>query len=190
MAEEAPAARAGRDWHIEGLAAAAPEPSLRGPRMLFGQFVGDWEITEFRFLEDDGSWSRGRGKVHGDRILDGRALQDVWTSIDEATGRSVPIGTTIRFYDAERALRQSVWISPSQGVVRPFVGRPVGSEIVLEGKNAEDRPIRWIFYEITPTAFRWRGEELRAPPDGWVLYEEMWVRRPPGAAAGSGEGTR
>jgi hypothetical protein len=31
---------------IEGLAALAPDPEMRGKLMLFGQFVGDWDILE------------------------------------------------------------------------------------------------------------------------------------------------
>ena len=164
-------------WQIEGLPANGPHPEHAEKLSQFGQFVGDWDILECRSLEDDGTWSISRGKVHWRWILEGRAVQDVWTTIDEKTQRSVPIGTTLRFYDPKLDAWQSTWISPVQGVVRPFIGRLVGSEIVLEGKNARGNPIRWIFSEITPTSFRWRGEELRNPPSGWVLYEEMRIRR-------------
>jgi hypothetical protein len=166
-------------WRIEGLPADGPFPELAGKLALFGQFVGDWDILECRSLEDDGTWSTSRGKLHWRWIIEGRAVQDIWTTIDESTGRSIPVGTTLRFYDPRIDAWHSVWISPAQGVVRPFVGRSVGSEIVLEGRNSRDNPIRWIFSEITPTSFRWQGEELRNPPSGWVLYEEMRIRRTP-----------
>ena len=165
------------EWRIEGLPANGPIPELAEKLSLFGQFVGDWDILECRYLEDDGTWSTSRGKVHWGWILEGRAIQDIWTTIDEETQRSVPIGTTLRFYDPKLDAWQSTWISPVQGVVRPFIGRLVGSEIVLEGRNTRGHPIRWVFSEITPNAFRWRGEELRNPPSGWVLYEEMRIRR-------------
>ena len=167
-------------WQLEGLAAAGPDPALREQLSLFGQFVGDWEITECRYRQHDGSWETSRGEVHWRWILDGRAVQDVWTSLEEETGRSVPIGTTVRFYDPAIDAWRSVWLSPVQGMVRSFVGRAVGSEIVLDGvpgNTRDGRPIRWIFSEITRHGFRWRAEELRAPPSDWVLYEEMRIRR-------------
>ena len=164
-------------WQIAGLPALGPDPKLAAKLALFGQFVGDWEITEWRNQEADGSWKTGRGELHWRWILEGRAVQDVWAVIDEDTGQPVPIGTTVRFYDPRIDAWHSVWISPTNGVVRPFVARQVGDEIVLEGKSARGNPLHWIFSEITSTSFRWREEELRAPPSGWVMDEEMRIRR-------------
>jgi hypothetical protein len=164
-------------WNLEGLPANGPYPELAEKLSLFGQFVGDWDILECRSLEEDGTWSTTRGKLHWRWILEGRAVQDIWTTIDKATQRSIPIGTTVRFYDPKIDAWHSVWLSPRNGFVRTFLGRPVGSEIVLEGKNSRGNSIRWIFSEITSDSFRWRGEELRTPPSGWVMYEEMRIRR-------------
>ncbi len=175
-----PAERRGEvveDWRIEGLPASGPDPELADRLALFGQFVGDWEITECRSLETDGSWSVSRGKLHWRWILEGRAVQDVWTTLDEETHRSIPIGTTVRFYDPKIEAWHSVWMSPVNGTVRTFIGRAVGPEVVLEGKNSIGNATKWIFFEIRPDSFRWRAEELRNPPSGWVLYEEMRIRR-------------
>ena len=164
-------------WHLEGLPADGPLPELAYRLGLFGQFVGDWEILECRYLEDDGSWSTSRGRIHWRWILDGRAVQDIWTTLDEETHRSIPVGTTVRFYDPKIDAWHSIWLSPSQGVVRSFIGRPRGSEIVLEGTNSRGNSVHWIFSEIRPDSFHWRAEELRNPPSGWVLYEEMRIQR-------------
>jgi hypothetical protein len=118
-----------------------------------------------------------RGELHWDWILDGRAVQDVWMSIDEKTHKAIPEGTTIRFYDQKIDAWHSIWISPTQAVVKTFVGRQVGDEIVLEGRTAEGYPLRWIFSEITPNSFRWRAEETRDNGKTWTLREEMQIRR-------------
>lgn len=162
---------------IEGLGAAGPHPDHADKLALFGQFVGDWEIDPWRNLEADGSWSSGKGELHWGWILEGRGVQDVWSTIDPESGRSVPIGTTVRFYDPRTDDWQSVWISPRNHTVQVFRARAVGAEIVLESRNAKGVAVRWIFSEITPDAFRWRGEENRTPPDGWLLCEEMRIRR-------------
>ena len=168
-------------WEIEGLPAGGPDPALREPLMLFGQFVGDWEILECRNLQDDGSWESGRGAIHWRWILEGRAVQDTWMGYDEEAQRMVPGGTTVRFYDPALDAWHSVWISPLQGAVRRFFGRSIGDEIVLESKDSTigGGPERWIFSEITPTSFRWRGERLREKSGTWELTEEMRVRRSP-----------
>jgi len=166
---------------IEGLLSDGPNSELEEKLMLFGQFVGDWDILEDRFYQSDGKPSLEqnltRGELHWDWILDGRAVQDVWMSIDERTHKAIPEGTTIRFYDQKIDAWHSIWISPTQAVVKTFVGRQVGDEIVLEGRTAEGYPLRWIFSEITPNSFRWRAEETRDNGKTWTLREEMQIRR-------------
>jgi hypothetical protein len=164
-------------WLLEGLGAEGPYPEIASKLSLFGQFVGDWEITEWRQMDPEGHWSTDRGELHWRWILGGRAVQDVWSTFDPAAGRMQPLGTTLRFYDASIDAWRSLWISPVNRVARPFVGRQVGSEIVLEGRNARDVPIRWIFSDITPDSFRWRAEEQQAAAWEWIMDEEMRIRR-------------
>jgi len=166
---------------IQGLHSEGPNPELEEKLMLFGQFVGDWDILEDRFYEPDGTQNLeqnlARGELHWGWILNGRAVQDVWMSTDEKTGKAIPEGTTVRFYDPKIDAWHSVWISPTQGVVKTFVARQVRDEIVLEGKNTEGYPVKWIFSEITPDSFKWRSEETRDNGKSWTLKEEMRIRR-------------
>ena len=166
---------------IKGLLAHGPNPEMAEKLMLFGQFVGDWDILEDRFYDSNGTRSLEenltRGELHWGWVLDGRAVQDVWMSIDEKTGRAKSEGTTIRFYDEKIDAWQSIWISPTQGSVKKFVARQVGDEIVLEGKTTDGYPLRWIFSDITPNSFRWRAEESRDDGKDWTIREEMQIRR-------------
>ncbi len=164
-------------WDLPGLAAEGPASDRREQLQLFGQFVGDWEIVESRNLQDDGRWSISRGEIHWRWILEGRAVQDIWMGYDEEEQRMVPGGTTVRFYDLSIGAWHSVWISPDQSAVRQFVGRLVGDEIVLDGRDGDGTPIRWIFSEIRPNDFRWRGERLDAKESRWSMNEEMRIRR-------------
>jgi hypothetical protein len=159
------------------LASQGPDPELKEKLALFGQFVGDWDIVEDRYLEADGTLTRGKGELHWRWILGGRALQDVWSSTNEETGEVTPDGTTIRFYDPKIDSWRSTWISPTQGAVKAFIGRPVGKEIVLAGKSPEGFPVKWIFSGITPNSFRWHSEETRDQGESWTLREEMQIRR-------------
>ena len=168
-------------WEIIGLASDQPYPDLKEKQDLYGQIVGDWDILECRSLEEDGSWSSERGKVHWRWILEGRAVQDVWSTIDKASGREIPGGTTVRFYDQKIDAWKSVWISPVQGVVKVFTGRKTGDEIiVVKKRNDEDKEgylVKWIFSEITRDSFRWRAERSYDSGRTWEMNEEMRIRR-------------
>ena len=78
--------------------------------------------------------------MHFNWILDGRAVQDVWGSLDPSTHRFVPWGTTIRYYDPRLGAWRSTWIAPRQKAVRRFIGRKVGDEIVLQEEDREIAP--------------------------------------------------
>lgn len=165
-----------RAWNIDGLAANGPFPGLEEKLMLFGQFVGDWEMDD-RYLKEDGNWGVGKGGIHWRWILEGRGLQDTFTEINEATGEEFPWGTTVRFYDAKIDAWRSTWSSPRQGAVKTFIGRKVGEQIVLERTGEEGHMWKWIFSSIKPDSFRWHSEMSRDNRKTWTLTEEMNVRR-------------
>jgi hypothetical protein len=93
-------------------------------------------------------------------VLGGRAIQDAWIAPSRAervSGRDSEWGATLRFYDETIDAWRSTWIGPRNRVVMPFLGRNVGDEIVLEGSFEDGVLTRWIFSEITPDSFSWRG---------------------------------
>ena len=144
--------------------------------MLFGQFIGDWNIIEARYVQADGTWAKMKGEVHFGWILGGTAIQDVWMGSQE--GEKVTLfGTTIRFYDTKIDAWRSTWLSPIKGIVQTFIARKVNDEIVLESKTAEGYPEKWIFSEITSNSFRWHAEETHDNGKTWILTEEMQIRR-------------
>src|SRR5215831_7213194 len=98
-------------------------------------------------------------------------------SRDERSGKAVPAGTTLRYYDSKVDAWHCVWFSPKQGVVQRFVARKIGDEIVLKGQTREGYPEHWIFSEVTPDSFRWRAVESHDEERSWLLTEEMRVRR-------------
>lgn len=164
-------------WSIKGLGAAGPDPSLKEKLMLFGQFVGDWDIVKSRYLQSDGKWANFRGEVHFGWILGGTAVQDVWMGCPEGSEKLGLYGTTIRFYDSKIDAWRSTWLSPLKGFVQTFIARKIDDEIVLEEKNPKDYPTKWIFSEITPKSFRWHAEESHDSGKTWILTEEMQIQR-------------
>lgn len=157
-----------------GLVANSPEPKYQDKLQLFGQFVGSWtfEGTEYH---DDGSRSTDKGEIHCEWVLGGRAVQDVFLETSRSDRDPLLYGTTVRFYDAKTDTWQVTWINPGAGVVRTFTGRQSESQIVMEGKTGDGTPIRWIFSDIRPRSFHWRGEKRTGT--NWRIYEELDANR-------------
>jgi len=165
-----------RRWRLNGLGATGPVRSRQRQLALFGQFVGDWDIlpppSEWKGEEPEPG-----GQVHFRWILGGTGVQDVWGLLDPPTGRLVPQGSTLRFYDPSLRAWRSAWVSPYQKAIRRFIGRPERSEIVLREQDAGWRGEHWIFSEITRTSFRWRAETRSSPRGPRRITEDYLIRR-------------
>lgn len=118
------------DGLIEALHVPGPGGEHPGKLMLFGRFVGSWNLQ----------WTGGSppatatGELHVGWVLAGWAVQDIWI----VPGRGQPgedqpplafHGTTIRFYDPSIDAWRSTWIEPVNGRVRRFIGRPDGEDM-------------------------------------------------------------
>jgi hypothetical protein len=163
---------------IKGLVAEGPDPDLKEKLALFGQFVGDWEGVS-QFFKPDGT-ARGPpedGEVHWGWILAGTAVQDVWMYHDKKTGKAMPGGTTIRFYDPKIDAWQSIWITPIGNKVISFIGRKVGETIVLEAEYPEGTLLKWSFSNIKTDSFTWLGEESGDQGKTWTLVTRMLIHR-------------
>jgi hypothetical protein len=156
------------------LLAKGPNQQYRDQLQLFGQFVGSWtfEGTEYH---DDGSHPTDKGEIQCQWVLEGRAIQDVFLETSRSDKDPLLRGTTVRFYDPQINAWRVTWINPGTGVVRTFIGRKAGNEIVMEGKAGDGKPIRWIFSNVKADSFHWRGEKLAER--GWRTDEELDAHR-------------
>ena len=162
------------------LAADPPNPDQMGKLMLFGQFVGSWDL-DATFIED-GIESHTTGEWHFDWILQGRAIQDVLvfptlSSAEDAVTAGHKIGTSIRFYDHRAETWKVVWINPTSGQMYKLTGGKVDDEIILDGDPHDGEPTKWIFSEITDRTFVWRGIVSDDGRATWRLIQEMQARK-------------
>ena len=164
-------------WHLNGLGAAGPYSRFKNRLMLFGQFVGDWDIVSVKSPNPSGVAFKAGGEVHFAWILGGRAIQDVWMTYDDELKKAVPVGTTIRVYDPGSGTWKSTWISVLRHTVQTFIARQFREDVILEGITEAAKPERWIFSEIKPDSFRWHSEESSDDGESWTLTEEMVMRR-------------
>lgn len=110
------------------LAASGPYSDLAEKLMLYGQFVGSWDI-EVTWYDLDGSSRVGKGEWHFSWILGGRGIQDVLFAQGAPPDH---FGTTLRCYDAAADLWHVAWMQPHGGEYVHLLGRKVGDHIVQE----------------------------------------------------------
>ena len=168
----------------EIIGANGPNPEYRDELMLFGQFVGSWDVDATQFSPDGRSVPM-KGEWHFFWALEGRAIQDVILTPprgerDALKWRMGDYQTALRFYRPDDGTWDVTAISPVFNQVHRLVARKVGDRIVLEGKRPDGRPQRWSFYDITPDRVRWRGEVSSDDGATWFHEEEMTLTRHPG----------
>jgi hypothetical protein len=144
--------------------------------------VGSWDL-EVVSHRPDGSTETVPGEWHFAWVLGGYAVQDVWIAPSRAHRAAHPghdegeWGTTLRFYDPDLGAWRSTWVGPRRHVVRPFLARAEGDEIVLEARFEEGVLTRWIFFDVRPDTFRWRNVESDDDGATWRLLQEFWATR-------------
>jgi hypothetical protein len=167
------------------LVADGPAPAHAHRPNLYGQFVGDWEAEIFTY-PPDGSRYQGRGEIHFDWILEGRAIQDVWMTPPRSDRRAdapvLPLagnwyGTTVRAYDLTLDAWRIFWIDPATNSYRQQIGRPRGADIVQEGTTDTGALSRWSFTEITRQSFHWKAEASLDQGVSWRLFVTVFARR-------------
>lgn len=167
---------------IPALAAPGRAPYTPEADDVYGWLIGSWELDVRHYLVDV-SAQRIRGEAHFGRVLEGRAVQDVWITPprNQRVGNTGAVGnmygTTLRIWDATLCAWRITYLNPVNGQRDELIGRRVGRDIVQIGTHANGTPIRWNFTEITNDSFRWTGVALE--PDGmtWRLEAEFLARR-------------
>ncbi len=151
---------------------SASEPYAGYPEkaMMYGQFVGSWDIDGLWHMPD-GTTRTAKGEWHFGWVLGGRGVQDVLFAAGSPPDH---YGTTLRCYDPDLDLWHVTWMQPYGGEFVHLLGRQVGDRIVQEGAGSDpDRLERWSFNNITPDSFLWLGEASFDKGQTWVLEQEM-----------------
>jgi hypothetical protein len=165
------------------LAAPARSPEIPESADVYGWLCGSWDLEVLRYRGVDVSQRDLRGEVHAARVLEGRAVQDVWIMprVDERRGDSDPTmnmyGTTLRTWDAATHAWRIAWTNPVRGHYEVQAGGWSGRDILQEGTRPDGTKTRWTFTEITSNSFRWRGEALYPNASAWTLEAEFLAKR-------------
>jgi hypothetical protein len=166
---------------LEALLSPGPREDRRGATDLYGDLIGSWDAEVVDHLPD-GSERRQSAEMHFAWVLEGRAVQDLWIAPARPEREATPAagnryGTTLRVYDPAIDAWRVTWINPVTGAENHLVGRWEGEQILQTGVDAEGRPIRWVFVEIRPDSFHWRGERSEDGGHSWICDTEFFARR-------------
>lgn len=166
---------------IELLEAWGPDEEHAEALMLFGRFVGSWDIEATYWDHDGNVTAERRGEWHFGWVLQGRAIQDVLIGppLEEQRRTGTPAreyGSSFRMYDPRTDTWRVTWFAPVSGTIVDLTARAVGDQIVLEGVEPDGMRDRWVFSDITPDAFTWTGYESKDEGKTWPLVERMLLR--------------
>jgi len=119
-----------------------------------------------------------KGEVHAARVLEGRAVQDVWIMpAPDWDPTLVMYGTTLRWWDASIRAWRIDWTNPARSHHEDQIGNWNGRDILQTGQRADGTKTRWTFTEIAADSFHWRGEALYPGTTDWKLEGEFLARR-------------
>lgn len=162
---------------LAGLRADGPFPQWRDRLMLFGQFVGIWDIDIEYYNRDGDRRYHGRWEWSFAWILDGRAIQDVIVNLGPADpARRSAGGTTVRYCDPATGRWTVYYLGVVSGITTVLHGGAVGDTIVREGPDPDGTQNRWTFSDITPGSFTWTGLESADGTNWWRNLQMLATR--------------
>ena len=165
------------------LAAEGRSSDIADSMDLYGWLRGSWDLDVLHYRGVNVKERGLTGELHAARVLEGRAIQDVWimprreARHADADRTMNMYGTTLRSWDPSIRAWRIAWTNPISGHREEQIGRPDGADIRQEGTRADGTRTRWTFTAITPDSFHWRGEAQYPDTQTWVLEGEFLAKR-------------
>ena len=165
------------------LGSTTRSPEIPESADVYGWLCGSWDLDVRCYRGVNVAGHGLQGEVHAARVLEGRAVQDVWimprsdrrqSDSDRAMNM---YGTTLRSWDATSQSWHIAWTNPVRGHREEQLGRWNGRDIIQEGTRPDGTKTRWTFTEITEQSFHWRGEALYPDKSTWTLEAEFIATR-------------
>jgi hypothetical protein len=134
---------------------------------FFERLSGTWDVT-YEIYDKDGTIRPYHGQAIYNRILDGAALQEIWTS-DIHNKIPQPYGTTIGFPDSTGKRWTAVWIFPAKGYTTTVSGEEKEGSIVLTGRDDDGTLQRWSIDHVEADSFLYHFEDSKDAGNTWRL---------------------
>jgi len=148
---------------------------------IYAPLLGSWDVQVVDYPET-GEPVRNSGEWHFARVLEGRAVQDVW--IVPPRGARFPAsrnnnryGSSLRIFDPARNAWKVIWVNPVTGVESHLRGHREGNQLVHVGRQDGGDLYRWTFSDISNDSFNWSGEASSDDGETWRLEAEFFAQR-------------
>ncbi len=174
---------------IRELQASGPHPTLAEVSQALGRLVGTWDIR-YSFISKDGKVTYQTGEYTAAWVMDGRAVQDIWTVDPRAGRKDREIYSTLHFIDPKSGTWYATFIDPEHASVARFTGSAVGQDriVILTQDLSTGKDNRWSFNDISAGSLVFRDEQSADGGKTWRLMEEdHFTRR--GADGGANQAT-
>lgn len=139
----------------------------RPDRAILDRMIGNWNV-DYAIYDEHGNVKHYLGTARYHWILDGAAIQEIWTS-DYHGRKRQPYGTTIEFYDGTRHCWTAMWIFPEKGMYYSLSGGETDGSILLLGRDQEGVLQRWSTGDFRQDSFVGRFEISKDGGKTWRL---------------------
>jgi hypothetical protein len=159
---------------------AATQSATSGPKTkapesaLFNRLIGTWDVS-YDLYDKDGKVRHLPGQVTYSWILDGGALQEIWSDVDGKETK--PYGTMISYQDVKRGRWTAIWIYPQASMTTLVSGNEVDGSVVLTGRDQDGAIQRWSIGDVQPNSFVSRYESSQDEGKTWRLLSVNRMRR-------------
>lgn len=143
-------------------------------RALYDRLIGTWDVT-YVIYDKDGKLRRLPGRVSYSWILDGAALQEIWSDVDGTQVK--PYATTIGYEDGKQRRWTAVWVYPEAGMPTVVTGGMVEGKLVLMGHDPDGALQRWSIGGVEGDSFSARYESSQDDGKTWRLVGINTMRR-------------
>ncbi len=166
----------GLAWASPGAMSAAGTGNAWQAKVFDG-LVGTWDVEYTDFLKD-GTVKHASGELIVGWVLDGRAMQDIFTIFPSEAGKDRYIATTLRYFDSKTGTWRATFVDPANDSIIKFTGVVEGPDrIVFRSQPMDGKELRWSCNDIRRDSFVWREEETRDGGETWLLDAELRMTR-------------
>lgn len=163
---------------FERLYSNRPHPDMVQDLMLFGQFVGLWEMDVMFFNDANEMIYNQKNEWLFFWILDGRAIQDILIGPNMNENLSTEpgkrrMGTSVRQYDIKEHIWNITWFGVTGNDYVNLTSQKKNDEILLEGFEPDGSLIKWVFKHIELNSFEWEGYNSNDNGKSWHLDQKM-----------------
>jgi hypothetical protein len=157
-------------------------PDIDSSSDIYAPMLGSWKLKVVDHSED-GSSSTYSGNWIFSRVLEGRAIQDIFVCpgfSDRFAGMlkmKNRYGTTMRMFDLQTHQWHIDWFNPVSGRHDHLTARVEGDRIIHECPEKDGLEMKWVFENIEKNSFHWSGYESGDEGKTWKLSSEFFASR-------------